>query len=287
LLISAAPEAYALGGSESAPDSAQEGEAASEERRGRAADDVDGSETGAGDGRDGDAPGSGGNGAAADEHEADGYSEARRHLVQDVLRSEGITDSTVLEAMLRTPRHRFVPERYRGSAYANRPLPIGHGQTISQPYIVAYMTEKLDLEPGDRVLEVGTGSGYQAAVLAEIVSEVYSIEIIDELASSARDSLRRSGYANVRVKNADGYYGWQEHAPYDAVIVTAAAGHVPPPLVEQLEPGGRMVIPLGGVYEVQSLVLLEKRGPDNVTTEHLLPVRFVPMTGRVQDSGSR
>lgn len=277
LLIPAPPEARALGGSEStqesAPDSAQEAEAegASKERRGRAADDS----------------GSGGDSAAAAEEKADGYAEARRHLVNDVLRSEGVTDSTVLEAMLRTPRHRFVPERYRSSAYANRPLPIGHGQTISQPYIVAYMTEKLDLEPGDRVLEVGTGSGYQAAVLAEIVSEVYSIEIIDELASSARESLEGSGYDNVRVKNADGYYGWEKHAPYDAVIVTAAAGHIPPPLVEQLKPGGRMVIPLGGVYEVQSLVLLEKRGPDDVTTEHLLPVRFVPMTGRVQDSGSR
>jgi protein-L-isoaspartate(D-aspartate) O-methyltransferase len=167
-------------------------------------------------------------------------------------------------------------------AYANRPLPIGHGQTISQPYIVGYMTEKLAPKPDHRVLEVGTGSGYQAAVLAEIVEEVHTIEIIEPLARSARERLERLGYDNVEVSQGDGYFGLPEEEPFDTVIVTAAAGHIPPPLVDQLKPGGRMIIPVGPVYAVQTLILVNKDRNGEVTTEQLLPVRFVPMTGRAQ-----
>jgi protein-L-isoaspartate(D-aspartate) O-methyltransferase len=184
--------------------------------------------------------------------------------------------------MRAVPRHEFVPAERRGRAYANRPLPIGHGQTISQPYIVAYMTEVLDPDADDRVLEVGTGSAYQAAVLAEIVDEVYTIEIIEPLARSARRRIERLGYDNVSVRQGDGYFGWPEHAPYDAIIVTAAAGHIPSPLVEQLKSGGRMVIPVGPVYAVQTLILVTKDEAGEVSTEQLLPVRFVPMTGRAQ-----
>jgi protein-L-isoaspartate(D-aspartate) O-methyltransferase len=185
--------------------------------------------------------------------------------------------------MRTVPRHRFVPEEYRDTAYLDRPLPIGNGQTISQPYIVAFMTEALRLEPGDRVLEVGTGSGYQAAVLAEIAGHVYSIEIIRSLAESARDRLDQLGYRNITVRHGDGYHGWPEEAPFDAIIVTAAAGHVPPPLMEQLKPEGRLVIPVGPVFAVQTLVLVERTAGGEVRTEQLLPVRFVPMTGRAQE----
>ncbi|MGM0674607.1 MAG: protein-L-isoaspartate(D-aspartate) O-methyltransferase [Spirochaetota bacterium] len=209
--------------------------------------------------------------------------EERRDMVDRHIADEGITDSAVLDAMRTVPRHEFVPEERGGRAYANRPLPIGEGQTISQPYIVAYMTEVLELEPGDRVIEVGTGSGYQAAVLAEIVDEVYTIEIIDSLAESAARRLDELAYDNVEVKQDDGYFGWSEHAPFDAVIVTAAAGHIPSPLVEQLKPGGRMVIPVGPVHAVQNLVLVTKDRNGDVTTEQLMPVRFVPMTGEAQD----
>ncbi|MCF7928276.1 MAG: protein-L-isoaspartate(D-aspartate) O-methyltransferase [Spirochaetales bacterium] len=210
------------------------------------------------------------------------YRDRREHLVQDVLTQKGIQDQTVLEAMMAVRRHEFVPEQRRDSSYVDRSLPIGHGQTISQPYIVAFMTEKLGLEEDDRVLEVGTGSGYQAAVLAKIVKDVYSIEIIEGLHESAEARLRRLGYTNIHLRQGDGYFGWPEQAPFDAVIVTAAAGHIPPPLVEQLKAGGRIIIPIGGTYEVQSLVLVEKHGPEDVTTDHLLPVRFVPMTGQAQ-----
>lgn len=209
--------------------------------------------------------------------------EERRDMVDRHIADEGITDSAVLDAMRTVPRHEFVPEERGGRAYENRPLPIGEGQTISQPYIVAYMTEVLELEPGDRVIEVGTGSGYQAAVLAEIVDEVYTIEIIDSLAESAARRLDELAYDNVEVKQDDGYFGWSEHAPFDAVIVTAAAGHIPSPLVEQLKPGGRMVIPVGPVHAVQNLVLVTKDRNGDVTTEQLMPVRFVPMTGEAQD----
>jgi protein-L-isoaspartate(D-aspartate) O-methyltransferase len=214
---------------------------------------------------------------AQDERAAERHSMVERHIA-----GEGIEDEAVLEAMRAVPRHEFVPAERRGRAYANRPLPIGHGQTISQPYIVAYMTEVLDPDADDRVLEVGTGSAYQAAVLAEIVDEVYTIEIIEPLARSARRRIERLGYDNVSVRQGDGYFGWPEHAPYDAIIVTAAAGHIPSPLVEQLKSGGRMVIPVGPVYAVQTLILVTKDEAGEVSTEQLLPVRFVPMTGRAQ-----
>lgn len=209
--------------------------------------------------------------------------ELRSRMVDEQLRGRSITNQRVLEAMETVPRHEFVPAAQRGSAYADRPLPIGQGQTISQPYIVAYMTEGLELRSSDRVLEIGTGSGYQAAVLAEIVSEVYTIEIIESLANRASETLERLGYDNVHVKVGDGYDGWPEHAPYDAIIVTAAAGHVPPPLVEQLSPEGRIIIPIGPVYQVQTLMEVTKSASGDVRTRELLPVRFVPMTGDIQE----
>jgi protein-L-isoaspartate(D-aspartate) O-methyltransferase len=188
-------------------------------------------------------------------------------------------DARVLRAMQQVPRHQFVPEGERRHAYDNRPLPIGHGQTISQPYIVAIMTDLLNLEPGDRVLEIGTGSGYQAAVLAEMSAAVYSIEIIPELAERARDVLDRLNYRQVTTRVGDGYFGWKEQAPFDAIVVTAAADHVPPPLIKQLKPGGRMLIPVGSRFLTQQLVLVEKSTDGEVTTRLLLPVRFVPLTG--------
>ena len=188
-------------------------------------------------------------------------------------------DSRVMEVMSRVPRHEFVRRWHRMNAYENRPLPIGHGQTISQPYIVALMTDLLSVKPGDKVLEVGTGSGYQAAVLAELVDKVYTIEIIEKLANRAGNVLKQQGYNNVQTRAGDGYYGWQEHAPFDAIVVTAASGHIPPPLIRQLNPGGRMVIPVGSRFMVQQLVLLEKNKKGKVSTRQILPVRFVPLTG--------
>lgn len=186
-------------------------------------------------------------------------------------------DRRVLEVMRRTPRHLFVPEAVRDKAYANRPLPIGHGQTISQPFIVALMTHLLEAEPDDVVLEVGTGSGYQAAVLAPLVRLVCTIEIIPELGRSAAQRLERLGYANVRTRIGDGYYGWEDCAPFDGIVVTAAASHVPPPLIEQLKPEGRMVIPVGGPFVMEHLVLVTKRADGRITTRQLLPVAFVPL----------
>ncbi len=186
----------------------------------------------------------------------------------------------VLAAMARVPRHEFVPDDLRGAAYHDRPLPIGYGQTISQPYIVALMTDLLELAPGDVVFELGTGSGYQAAVLAELGVEVYTMEIVPELGRQAAARLRRLGYDNAVARVGDGYYGWEEHAPFDGVVVTAAASHVPPPLVRQLKPGGRMVIPVGPQFMVQQLVLVPKNDDGTVQTRQLLPVRFVPLTGR-------
>jgi protein-L-isoaspartate(D-aspartate) O-methyltransferase len=185
----------------------------------------------------------------------------------------------VLAAMGRVPRHEFVPERLRGKAYADRPLPIGYGQTISQPYIVALMTDLLQPEAGQVALELGTGSGYQAAVLAALGIEVHSMEIVPELGRAAARRLERLGYGNARVKLGDGYYGWPEKGPFDVIVVTAAAGHVPPPLLEQLKPGGRMVIPLGEPFRVQQLVLVTKDADGTLRTRQLLPVRFVPLTG--------
>lgn len=196
------------------------------------------------------------------------------------LAAEGRTlDRRVLDAMRRVPRHALVPEEMRPYAYEDRPLRIGYGQTISQPYIVALMTDLLAVESDDVVLELGTGSGYQAAVLAELVREVYSIEIIEPLAERAKGALAELGYTNISVRAGDGYYGWEEHAPFDAIVVTAAASHIPPPLLAQLRPGGRMVIPVGASFLVQNLMLVEKDAAGAVTVTLLLPVRFVPLTG--------
>jgi protein-L-isoaspartate(D-aspartate) O-methyltransferase len=189
-----------------------------------------------------------------------------------------VTDARVIAAMRAVPRHSFVPTQWLGAAYSDHPLPIGHGQTISQPSLVAMMTELLRLDEGDRVLEIGTGSGYQAAILAELTPEVYSVEIIPELAGIARVVLDRLGYGDVRIDRRDGYFGWEEHAPYDAIIVTAAPDHLPPPLVAQLDPdGGRLVIPIGPVGDVQVLWLVTRQG-DEVAMERVLEVRFVPLT---------
>ncbi len=186
----------------------------------------------------------------------------------------------VLEAMGIVPRHEFVPEGVRRQAYADRPLPIGYGQTISQPFIVALMTDLLQVGPNDVVLEIGTGSGYQAAVLARLAREVHTIEIVPALADAAAQRLQRLGYVNVATRLGDGYYGWQEAAPFDGIIVTAAASQIPPPLIQQLKPGGRMVIPVGAPFALQYLVLVEVDGERKVRTRQLLPVQFVPLAGR-------
>jgi protein-L-isoaspartate(D-aspartate) O-methyltransferase len=185
----------------------------------------------------------------------------------------------VLEAMRAVPRHELVPREMRDAAYEDTPLPIGYGQTISQPYIVAIMTDLVDPEPGDKILEIGTGSGYQAAVLAGLVEAVYTIEIIPELARRARGDLARLGYGNVETKEGDGYYGWPAHAPFDGIVVTAGATHVPPPLIEQLKPGGKLVIPVGTRFFTQQLMVLTKAEDGSLTTRQLMPVRFVPLTG--------
>ena len=190
-------------------------------------------------------------------------------------------DARVLEALRQTPRHRFVPAALVPHAYEDRPLPIGYGQTISQPYIVAKMTELLEPKKEDRALEIGTGSGYQAAVLSPLVAEVYTMEIIEPLGIAARERLAALGYKNVEVRIGDGYYGWPEKAPFDCIIVTAAANHIPPPLVEQLKPGGRMVIPVGNPFQTQTLVLVSKgrKGPRDIQVRSLMPVAFVPLVG--------
>ncbi|MCD4667940.1 MAG: protein-L-isoaspartate(D-aspartate) O-methyltransferase [Sulfurimonas sp.] len=189
-------------------------------------------------------------------------------------------DKRVIDAINSVPRHKFVPFYSRLYAYKNRPLPIGHGQTISQPYIVAIMTDLLNLKQSDRVLEIGTGSGYQAAIAAQIVKEVYSIEVIESLGLEARKRLNQLGYNNIKTRIADGYYGWKEHAPYDAIIVTAAAGHIPPPLLKQLKPGGTMIIPVGDFMFVQKLILIQKDQKGDLTTRQIMSVRFVPLTGK-------
>ena len=189
-----------------------------------------------------------------------------------------VFSARVMAAMAKVPRHRFVPAAYGPFAYANRPLSIGHGQTISQPYIVALMTELLDAKPGDSVLEIGTGSGYQAAVLAELVDRVYTIEILEPIGIHAAALLQQLGYKNIDTRIGDGYIGWPERAPFDAIIVTAAAPQVPPALVAQLKPGGRMVIPVGAEREVQFLHVMVKRADGSISTQRSLPVRFVPLT---------
>lgn len=204
----------------------------------------------------------------------------QRQIARPLDGREPVRDPRVIQAMRTIPRHEFVPPNQRDFAYDDRPLPIGLGQTISQPYIVAVMTELLQVKPEHRVLEIGTGSGYQAAVLSPLAREVFTIEIFEQLANSARDHLARLNYTNVTVRHADGYWGWPEAAPFDAIVVTAAANHIPPPLVEQLKPGGRMVIPVGNVFQVQNLLLVEK-GKDkrDLKTRSIMPVVFVPLLG--------
>lgn len=214
--------------------------------------------------------------------EQDHFTTDRRRMVQQQLSGwgRGITNVRVLAAMNRVPRHEFVPAEVQSRAYKDCPLPIGYSQTISQPYVVAFMTEQLDPRPTDRVLEIGTGSGYQAAVLAELAGEVYTIEIVEPLARRAAADLRRLDYTNVWVRAGDGYQGWPEAAPFDAIIVTCAPEEVPQPLIKQLREGGRMIIPIGPTWQ-QNLVLLRKQG-NHLEQHAVLPVRFVPMTGQVQ-----
>lgn len=218
----------------------------------------------------------------SNDKEEDAYVRARKHMVTNQLASRDITDKKVLEVMNEVPRHMFVIPRYRSLAYADRPLPIDEGQTISQPYIVALMTQLLRLKPGDKVLEIGTGSGYQAAVLTHFSDKVYSIEIRENLAKKAAETLEQLKYDQVQVKWDDGYFGWEEYAPFDAIIVTCAANHVPPPLLDQLREGGRLIIPLGSTLYYQTLTLITKKnGKPNV--QHISGVTFVPMTGKAQE----
>jgi protein-L-isoaspartate(D-aspartate) O-methyltransferase len=205
------------------------------------------------------------------------FEQARKRMVADQIRARGVQNSRVLEAMATVPRHEFVPDEFRSMAYDDQPLPTSQGQTISQPYIVALMTELADPQPDHRVLEVGTGSGYQSAVLSGLAGEVYTIELVPELAATAADRLERLGYTNVRVREGDGYLGWPEHAPFDSILVTAGAAEVPMPLVEQLRPGGRMIIPVGDTTSVQILQIVEKDGQGNVRIRDTIPVRFVPL----------
>jgi protein-L-isoaspartate(D-aspartate) O-methyltransferase len=194
---------------------------------------------------------------------------------------EAVRDARVLEALRRTPRHRFVPDELVVHAYEDRPLPIGYGQTISEPYIVAKMTELVEPKEGGRALEIGTGSGYQAAILSELTRQVYTVEIIEPLGAAARQRLAALAYKNVEVRIGDGYYGWPDKGPFDCIVVTAAANHIPPPLVEQLKPGGRMVIPVGNPFQTQTLVLVTKgnKGPRDIQVRDLMPVAFVPLVG--------
>lgn len=206
------------------------------------------------------------------------YEQLRKDMVSKQLKTRDI-DEKVLEVMGKIERHKFVPDVLKNNAYDDNPLPIGYGQTISQPYIVALMTQSLEVDKNYKVLEIGTGSGYQAAVLSELVKKVYTIEIINELAKNAETRLKDLGYNNVKVKNADGYSGWEEFAPYDAIIVTAAANHIPPPLLEQLKDNGKLIIPLGSTLTFQTLTLVTKKGND-LETEFITGVRFVPLTGK-------
>jgi protein-L-isoaspartate(D-aspartate) O-methyltransferase len=220
---------------------------------------------------------------AADEESK--WQRQRQRLVRETMEKPRdprppVRDPRVLDAMRQAPRHKFVPAAYRGQAYEDHPVPIGYGQTISQPYIVAVMTELLGPRPDHRVLELGTGSGYQAAVLSPLVKEVYTIEIVEPLGRAAHERLAGLGYANVEVKVGDGYFGWPEKAPFDAIIVTAWASHVPPPLLEQLKPGGRMVIPVGNALYQQNLVVVHKgETAQDLRMESIMPVVFVPLTG--------
>ena len=226
--------------------------------------------------------------ASAGLHADDPFAPLRDAMVREIANMSSVTrDETgrveftapVMAAMAKVPRHKFVPPDEVPYAYENRPLPIGYGQTISQPYIVALMTDLTQVGPGDVVLEIGTGSGYQAAILAELAQAVYTMEIIEPLAVQAGERLGRLGYAKVQARLGDGYHGWPEHGPYDAILVTAAASHVPPPLIAQLKAGGRMVIPVGAPFMIQYLLLIEKAGDGSVSTRQVLPVSFVPLVG--------
>jgi len=219
-----------------------------------------------------------GRGKVKEELERDPFATHREYMVRSQIEARGVKDPQVLQAMRSVPRHEFVPSEYQEYSYTDHPLPIGYGQTISQPYIVALMTELLEIEEGDKVLEVGTGSGYQAAILAEITDHVYSVEIIPELAELAAKRLKRLGYTQVQAANLDGYYGWEEHAPYDGIIVTCAPDHVPPPLLEQLKDGGRLIIPVGPPGAYQTLWLVKREG-DEFRYESRGGVTFVPLTG--------
>lgn len=219
---------------------------------------------------------------------ADNYTRQRQQMIADIQHDVEMTanfiqndsfDTKVMQAMEDIPRHEFVPQSQLRQAYKNRPLPIGYGQTISQPYIVALMTDLLRPRSDHKILEIGTGSGYQAAVLSQLVEQVYSIEIIEKLGAESTKLLQRLGYDNIKTRIADGYNGWPEHAPFDGIIVTAAISHIPPPLVQQLNKGGRLVIPVGTRFQTQYLTLVEKDQQGEVTTRQILPVRFVPFTG--------
>ncbi|MGH8662521.1 MAG: protein-L-isoaspartate(D-aspartate) O-methyltransferase [Burkholderiales bacterium] len=226
---------------------------------------------------------------AAQAQDQDVYEPPRKRMVEEIAALTRETrfetgraslSERVMQAVARVPRHEFVPASERRNAYANRPLPIGMGQTISQPFIVALMTDLMEVLPGDRVLEIGTGSGYQAALLAELASTVYTIEIVEPLAREAAERLKRLGYGNVVTQSGDGYRGWPEHAPFDAIMVTAAPREVPQPLIDQLRPGGRLVVPVGGQAAGQSLLLVEKQPDGRITRRNILAVRFVPLTDK-------
>lgn len=217
-------------------------------------------------------------GLVCDAAGGDEYTAARKEMVSRQIALRGIHDPAVLAAMGRVLRHEFVPSHRRNDAYDDSPLPIGYGQTISQPYIVALMTELLNVDSDSTVLEVGTGSGYQAAVLAEIVKEVFTVEIVKKLHERSQKDLERLGYKNIKTLHKDGYYGWEEHGPYDAIIVTCASDFIPPPLIKQLKPGGRMCIPVGPPFKVQHLVLVTKDEEEKIATKVITSVRFVPLT---------
>jgi protein-L-isoaspartate(D-aspartate) O-methyltransferase len=216
-----------------------------------------------------------------DREREEAFARARQAMVEEQVASRGVRDPAVLQALRSVPRHLFVPPAWRGEAYEDYPLPIGDGQTISQPYIVGLMTQSLKLRKGEKVLEVGTGSGYQAAVLSLLVGEVFTVEISENLARRAAETLKRLGYANVRVRCGDGFFGWPEAAPFDAVIVTCAVDHIPPPLLEQLREGGRLILPLGNARTFQTLTLVTKKNGRAVVRK-IIDVRFVPMTGEAQ-----
>lgn len=214
-------------------------------------------------------------------HAEDIYKQRRQVMVEKDIKARGISDAKVLQAMGKVPRHLLVDEYIRDRVYEDYPLPIGEGQTISQPYVVALMTESLKLKPGDKVLEIGTGSGYQAVILAEIVKDVYTIEIRRGLAEKAEKRLNELGYKNIRIKYGDGYFGWEEQAPFDAIIITASANHIPPPLIKQLKEGGRLIIPLGSTVYYQTLTLATKIKGD-LDLEQITSVAFVPMVGEIE-----